>query len=82
MDDEHVLLKMRTVNHEPFVLVKFPDLLKTPYSIVTADHWEKWQVGREDNVHRWREVARGTEAEMEALALLMPDPKVINRSSE
>lgn len=61
-----------------FVLVHFPHLAKVIYSVVDDKHWGKWS--EHNRVNSWQEIARGTEDEMWALALLMPDPKTINRS--
>lgn len=61
-----------------WVLVKFGALVKVPYNVVTEEHWNIWL--RRKPRESWQEVARGTEEEMWALAQLMPDPKVLNRS--
>jgi hypothetical protein len=61
-----------------WVLVKFQGLVKTPYNVVSEDHWKQWL--RRKHSDSWQEVARGTEEELWALAQLMPDPKVLNRS--
>ena len=61
-----------------WVLVRFSGLVKVPYSVVTEDHWNVWL--RRKPSDSWVEVARGDEEELWALARLMPDPKVLNRS--
>jgi hypothetical protein len=67
------------MNDNKGVLVRFEGLAKTSYNVVYEDHWQNWcaSPGRSDS---WKEVARGTEEEMWALAQLMPDPKILNRS--
>jgi hypothetical protein len=57
------------------VLVKYTNV-KTIYSISTAGAWKKWE--RRAGPATWEEVARGTYKEMEVLAKLMPEPKVLN----
>jgi hypothetical protein len=64
--------------NEEYVLVTFDGLVKTPYTVITEEHWNQWI--RRNPRESWQEVARGTYDEMEALARLMPDPKQINRS--
>lgn len=60
------------------VLVRFEGLARTPYNVVTEEHWNIWL--RRKPSESWQEVARGDEEEMWALARLMPDPKQLNRS--
>lgn len=62
------------------VLVKYGPV-KPIYNVVTAGDWKMWerrQITVGANAAYWEEVARGTHAEMEALAKLMPDPKTLS----
>lgn len=58
-----------------YVLVKYTNV-KVIYNVVTAGDWKKWE--RRSGPATWEEVARGTYAEMEALAKLMPEPKTLS----
>jgi hypothetical protein len=62
------------------VLVKYGALPRVSYNIINLGHWNIYTQGvTGHNVSRgWQEVARGTYVEMEALAKLMPEPKVLN----
>ena len=58
-----------------YVLVKYTNV-NVIYTVSTAGDWKKWECRA--GPATWEEVARGTRAEMEALAKLMPEPKVLN----
>lgn len=65
------------INYGNYVLLRFDGFVRVPYNVITQEHWEQWSK-RNPNRDSWKEVTRGTYAEMEALAKLMPDPKQVS----
>lgn len=61
------------INYGNYVLLRF-DGPKPLYTIFTS---EEWEAAKARNKNAWRQVARGTYAEMMALAKLMPEPKTL-----
>ncbi len=71
-----------------FVLVKY-EMHGTPitgaYNVMPVKEWERIRNGgrvKSGLLGKWEEITRGTQEEMKAVAVLMPEPRIIGVDKE
>ncbi len=71
-----------------FVLVKYQMNgfeISAMYNVMPAPEWDRLRIeGRRATglLGSWEEISRGTAQEMQAIAMLMPDPRIIGVDEE
>lgn len=71
-----------------FVLVKYQmngSLITATYNVMPAEQWERIRGNGSTQaglLGKWEEITRGTAQEMRAVAVLMPEPRIIGVDEE